>query len=90
MKTSSLLQEKKDKSHNLVLKLNNQIFCLSREDLKKQVKTKPFYAYEYEGTYYDCGNKLEYLKAQIDFGLAHPEFGKPLRKALQQRLHRKS
>lgn len=28
------------------------------------------------GTYYDCGNKLEYLKTVVDFGLNHPEIGK--------------
>jgi UTP--glucose-1-phosphate uridylyltransferase len=27
------------------------------------------------GTYYDCGNKLEYLKTVVDFGLNHPEVG---------------
>ncbi len=27
------------------------------------------------GTYYDCGNKLEYLKTVVDFGLSHPDVG---------------
>lgn len=27
------------------------------------------------GHYYDCGNKLEYLKTVVDFGLQHPEVG---------------
>jgi UTP--glucose-1-phosphate uridylyltransferase len=30
-------------------------------------------AYEYEGVRYDCGNKLGYLKATINFALKHPE-----------------
>ena len=30
-------------------------------------------AYEYEGMRYDCGNKLGYLKATINFALKHPE-----------------
>ncbi len=33
-------------------------------------------AYEFEGTRYDCGSKLGYLKATIAFGLTHPEIGK--------------
>jgi len=30
-------------------------------------------AYEYEGIRYDCGMKLDYLKASVDIALAHPE-----------------
>ncbi|MFX1722355.1 UTP--glucose-1-phosphate uridylyltransferase GalU [Paraburkholderia sp. A1RO-5L] len=32
-------------------------------------------AYKYAGTRYDCGSKLGYLKATIEFGLRHPEVG---------------
>ncbi|WDD90754.1 UTP--glucose-1-phosphate uridylyltransferase GalU (plasmid) [Burkholderia sp. FERM BP-3421] len=32
-------------------------------------------AYKYAGTRYDCGSKLGYLKASIEFGLRHPEVG---------------
>ena len=39
-----------------------------------------------DGTYYDTGNKLEYLKTVIDFGLAHPELGPDLRTYIQNRL----
>jgi len=30
-------------------------------------------AYEYEGVRYDCGSKLGYLKATVDFAFRHPE-----------------
>lgn len=32
-------------------------------------------AYRYRGTRYDCGSKLGYLHATVDFGLRHPEVG---------------
>ena len=32
-------------------------------------------AYEFEGRRYDCGNKLGYLEAMVDYGLKHPETG---------------
>lgn len=35
-----------------------------------------FYAYEVEGTWYDCGTKFGFLKAIVNFGLKHPEVGK--------------
>ena len=37
------------------------------------LKEEPVLAYEYEGTRYDCGSKLGYLKATIEFALKHPE-----------------
>ena len=30
-------------------------------------------AYAFEGRRYDCGTKLGYLEAMVDFGLKHPE-----------------
>lgn len=39
-----------------------------------------------DGTYYDTGDKLEYLKTTIDFGLKHPELGAPLAEYLKTRL----
>ncbi|PID99267.1 UTP--glucose-1-phosphate uridylyltransferase [Candidatus Saccharibacteria bacterium] len=38
------------------------------------------------GTFYDTGDKLEYLKTAIDFGLAHQDLGESLRAHLQKRL----
>lgn len=45
------------------------------------------YGYEIQnGTYYDTGNPLEYLKTVFDFGLSHKELGPELRAYLQQKL----
>lgn len=46
---------------------------------------KPCYAYEIKnGKYYDCGNKLDYLKTVVEFGLKHEDlrekFGEYLKK----------
>lgn len=46
-----------------------------------------FYAKEIQGgKYYDTGDKLEYLKTTLDFGLKHPELGEPLRDYLLKKL----
>jgi len=37
------------------------------------MRDKPVYAQKFIGKRYDCGNKLEFLKAQVDFGLRHAE-----------------
>ena len=34
--------------------------------------------------YYDCGSKAAYLKAQISFGLEHPETKDELREYIKQ------
>jgi len=45
----------------------------------------PIYACEIKnGKYYDTGNKLEYLKTVIDFGLKDKEFGQDLKKVLER------
>lgn len=50
--------------------------------LKK--KGVPLLACEIQnGKYYDCGNKLEYLKTNIEFGLRHSEVSKDLKKYLK-------
>ncbi len=38
------------------------------------------------GAYYDTGDKLEYLKTVIDFGLDHPTLGPALREHLRKRV----
>mgnify|MGYP001560255900 CR=1 FL=1 len=43
---------------------------------------RALYGCAVEGDWYDCGTRFGYLKAQIDFGLAHPETGAALRKHL--------
>jgi len=41
------------------------------------------YSYTIEGKRYDIGNKLDYLKTMIEFGLKRPEFSKQLTKFLK-------
>jgi UTP--glucose-1-phosphate uridylyltransferase len=45
-----------------------------------------FFAREIGGTYYDTGDKLDYLKTVIDFGLGHEELGPELREYLKRTL----
>lgn len=42
------------------------------------------YAYEFEGTRFDAGDKMGYLKAIIAYGLRHPALGKQLKEHLQE------
>lgn len=41
-------------------------------------------AYEFEGQRYDCGAKLDYLIATVDYGLKHPELGERFRDYLRR------
>ena len=36
---------------------------------------EPVYAYEFEGRRYDCGSKLGYLQATVEYGLKHEALG---------------
>jgi UTP--glucose-1-phosphate uridylyltransferase len=45
---------------------------------------EPVYAYEFEGKRYDCGTKLGYLQATVEFGLKHPKLGTDFRAYLKE------
>jgi UTP--glucose-1-phosphate uridylyltransferase len=42
-------------------------------------------AYRFEGRRYDCGNKLGYLEATVDYGVKHPEVGAEFARFLGER-----
>ncbi len=49
----------------------------------KLLKKRPLYARLIEGTYYDTGSKLGYLRANIDFALRDPKLGSEVKKYLK-------
>ena len=52
--------------------------------ITKLAKEQDVYAVEIaNGTYYDTGNKLEYLKAVVEFGLKHDEIKEEFSKYLK-------
>jgi UTP--glucose-1-phosphate uridylyltransferase len=46
-------------------------------------------AYRFEGRRYDCGRKLGYLEATVDFGLKHPELADDFASFLRDRVTRR-
>lgn len=50
------------------------------------MKSQTFHALEYEGTTYDCGDKIGLLRANVAFALARPELAEAARKAIQELL----
>lgn len=48
------------------------------------IHDEPVYAYEFDGTRYDCGSKWGYIQATIDYGLKHPEVREPLAAMLKK------
>jgi UTP--glucose-1-phosphate uridylyltransferase len=47
---------------------------------------QPFYAWEYEGATYDCGDKIGLLKANVALALKRPDLGGQARAALESLL----
>ncbi|TAL34343.1 UTP--glucose-1-phosphate uridylyltransferase [Phenylobacterium sp.] len=47
------------------------------------MKTQDFHALEYEGTTYDCGDKLGLLRANVAFALARPDLADAARQAIK-------
>jgi UTP--glucose-1-phosphate uridylyltransferase len=52
--------------------------------LQALARNRPMYAYEFEGTRYDAGDKLGYLKAIVAFALKNPELGEEFRQHIKQ------
>src|SRR5262249_31790283 len=44
---------------------------------------EPVYAYRFAGKRFDCGSKIGYLQANVEYGLAHPELAKRFRAYLK-------
>jgi UTP--glucose-1-phosphate uridylyltransferase len=47
------------------------------------MKEEAVYAHRFTGKRYDCGSKLGYLQATVEFALGHPQLGKEFGKYLQ-------
>jgi UTP--glucose-1-phosphate uridylyltransferase len=53
------------------------------DGIARLMQREPIYSFEFEGKRYDCGSKLGYLQATVEYGLKHsslgPEFANYLR-----------
>jgi UTP--glucose-1-phosphate uridylyltransferase len=47
---------------------------------------EPVHAYRFAGKRYDCGSKLGYLEATVEYGLRHPELGRKFAEYLERLL----
>ncbi len=55
--------------------------------IARLLETQTVIAYEFDGIRYDCGSKLGYLQANVEYGLMHPELGEDFASYLQQKAH---
>jgi UTP--glucose-1-phosphate uridylyltransferase len=51
--------------------------------MRELVQSGEFYGYVFEGTRYDAGEKLGYLKATVDYALRHARLGREFREYLK-------
>jgi UTP--glucose-1-phosphate uridylyltransferase len=51
--------------------------------LRHLLRSRPIYAYRFEGTRYDAGDKLGFLKATVEFALRRHDLGGPFREYLK-------
>jgi len=72
------LLENQDVGAGGEVQLTDAIFRLMRDE--------PVYAYQFEGTRYDTGEKLGYLKTIIDFALERPDLKDEVRAYLEAKL----
>ena len=61
---------------------NNEIQLT--DAMRDMVKRYAMYGLRFKGTRYDIGNKLDFLKTNVIYGLNHEEIGEPLRQWLKE------
>jgi UTP--glucose-1-phosphate uridylyltransferase len=54
--------------------------------LARQIEKRSLYAYEFSGTRYDCGNKMGYLRATVEYGMKHNEVGEEFTEFLKSKV----
>jgi UTP--glucose-1-phosphate uridylyltransferase len=54
------------------------------DGIARLMKDEAVYAYRFVGKRYDCGSKLGYLQATVEYGLKHDKLGGPFRTYLQE------
>jgi UTP--glucose-1-phosphate uridylyltransferase len=47
------------------------------------MESEPVYGFKFRGKRFDAGDKLEFLKATVEFALKREDLGPPFRKYLQ-------
>ncbi len=52
------------------------------DSMARLIGKQPFHGLRYEGTRYDCGDKIGFIEANVAFSLAHPDMGSKVREAL--------
>jgi len=62
--------------HGGEIQLTDALLALSNK--------REMYAYEFDGTRFDAGDKFGYLQAIIDYALRHDELGEPFKKHIQE------
>ena len=52
--------------------------------MKRLMDVQPFHGLKYEGTTYDCGDKVGFLSANVAFALERPDLSDGFRAALKR------
>jgi UTP--glucose-1-phosphate uridylyltransferase len=50
--------------------------------MTRLIGAQPFHGLRFEGTRYDCGDKVGFLEANVAFALKRPDIGDKVRAAL--------
>jgi UTP--glucose-1-phosphate uridylyltransferase len=54
------------------------------DGIARLMQREPVFAFQFEGKRYDCGSKLGYLQATVEYGLKHPSLGEEFAEYLRK------
>jgi UTP--glucose-1-phosphate uridylyltransferase len=53
------------------------------DGIRRLMESEPVYGFKFEGKRFDAGDKLEFLKATVEFALKRADLGPPFRAYLK-------
>ncbi len=74
-----------DELEKIKIQKNKEIRLV--DGLKKFLIKNRIFGYQFQGQRFDCGDKLGFLKATVEYGIKHEEIGEEFKKYLRKRFH---
>jgi len=72
-----------DELEKIEIRKNKEIRLI--DGLKRYLAKNKVFGYQFEGRRFDCGDKLGFLKAAVEFGLKHEEIGREFNRYLKKK-----
>ena len=83
---SSSVRARQSDTKRVIIRTTSKGITQLTDALKEQLSNRPVYGYLFEGSRYDGGDKVGYLKATVELALKNPSLKKEFKEYLASRM----